>query len=616
MHDDPAPDPSDDALPDEKTAILAPATEIPGAQETGLIGRYQLCYELASGGMARVYLARVAGVGGFEKLVALKRIHPHLAEHTEFVDMFLDEARIASRVDHPNVCTVFDFGHAGGEYFIAMEYLLGETLQRVWRHVLRDPELARSPRWYTLALRIIAEACEGLHAAHELRGDDGALLEVVHRDVSPANIFVTYEGAVKIVDFGVARAADRLHTTTTGQVKGRFAYMALEQARNQGVDRRADVWSLGVVLWELLTGMRLFDRDNDATTMMAVLEGNIPAPSVVRPGLPPVLDEVVLRALRADRTERYASAREMGRALERTLTKLGATVGKVELADLMALEFESEREAREQMIVEARRMQAGRVLKAPQDSAKAVPPVPALSDDDARRAGTRSPRAAGDLEQDADLRRTPIATLPVIDGAARRRRRLALGLAATVVAGAGALTAFGSLGGSSAAHDPAPSAATSLPAIVPVAVGTPASPRPAPSVEPASPPSPDGPSPAPDAEPTAAPRPDATPELARDVPAPPSDARTAPRAPRAPRVTASRDVRASAEPAFVNVATPGGWADLYLRGAKVGRSPTRLTLPPGRHVIDLRPFGTQPPQRATVTAASGETARVSVPVHP
>jgi hypothetical protein len=149
-----------------------------------------------------------------------------------------------------------------------------------------------------------------------------------------------------------------------------------------------------------------------------------------------------------------------------------------------------------------------------------------------------------------------------------------------------------------------------------VAVGTPASPRPAPSVEPASPPSPDGPSPAPDAEPTAAPRPDATPELARDVPAPPSDARTAPRAPRAPRVTASRDVRASAEPAFVNVATPGGWADLYLRGAKVGRSPTRLTLPPGRHVIDLRPFGTQPPQRATVTAASGETARVSVPVHP
>ena len=611
-------DSSNDARPDEKTAVLAPAAEVPGAPETGLIGRYQLCYELASGGMARVYLARVAGVGGFEKLVALKRIHPHLAEQSEFVDMFLDEARIASRVDHPNVCTVFDFGHAADEYFIAMEYLLGETLQRVWRHVLRDPEFARSPRWYTLALRIIAEACEGLHAAHELRGDDGALLEVVHRDVSPANIFITYEGAVKIVDFGVARAADRLHTTTTGQVKGRFAYMALEQARSQGVDRRADVWSLGVVLWELLTGMRLFDRDNDAATMMAVIEGNVPAPSVVRPGLPPVLDEVVLRALRADRTERYASAREMGRALERTLTKFGATVGKIELAELMALEFESEREAREQMIVEARRMQAGRVLKAPQDSAKAMPPVPTLAGDGARHSGATGPRPSKGAEEDADLRRAPIATLPWLGGAAGRRpRHVAFVIAAflCVCLGVGALGVVATRGSGSSAREAAPAEGTTVAAVPPVTVGAAATAGPAArtgraSADPAAT-RPDAPAPAPVDGTATTPSADVPP--ARSAPAAPVAARVTPRPPRA---ASPREGRTDAGPALVNVSTPGGWADLYLRGVKVGRSPARLTLPPGRHVLELRPFGTQPPQRATVDAASGETARLSVPVHP
>lgn len=141
-----------------------------GGTDTGLIGRHQLCFELASGGIAKAYLVRVEGVGGFEKLVALKRLHPHRAEHKEFVDIFLDEARIASRVEHLSVCTVFDFGSAGGEYFIALEHLLGETLQRLWRRVLKDPTLSRAPRWYALALRIVAEASEGLHAAHELRG--------------------------------------------------------------------------------------------------------------------------------------------------------------------------------------------------------------------------------------------------------------------------------------------------------------------------------------------------------------------------------------------------------------------------------------------------------------
>ena len=318
------------------------------------IGRYQLCFELASGGMASVYLARAGGSPGFEKLVALKRIHAHLASEQSYVEMFLDEARIASQITHPNVCSVFDFGEVDGEYFIAMEYLVGEPLSRVHRRVLANADERTSPLLPARMARIIAQACEGLHAAHELKGTDGESLHVVHRDVSAENLFVTYDGGAQVVDFGIAHARQRMHHTDAGQVKGTFPYMAPEQMTAAPVDRRVDVWALGAVLWELLTLRRLFLRDNDVNTMYAVLSSEIKPPSEYRSDVSPELDEVVLKALKRNPDERWQTAREMGKAIRRVLAQEEQLVGPAELADWMA-ELFPEGEARKRRLMDIAR---------------------------------------------------------------------------------------------------------------------------------------------------------------------------------------------------------------------------------------------------------------------
>jgi len=201
-------------------------------------GRYRLCYQLAAGGMATVYLARAVGPGGVQRPVALKRIHPHLAKRRAFVEMFLDEARIASRINHPNVCTVLDFGEHEGSYYLAMEHLLGESLNSVIHFIARREDLLGSTRWRALAARIIADACEGLHAAHRLKDPEGRPLEVVHRDMSLHNIFVTYAGAVKVLDFGIAKLLDAalspLVATRSGALIGTPLYMSPEQAAGTG----------------------------------------------------------------------------------------------------------------------------------------------------------------------------------------------------------------------------------------------------------------------------------------------------------------------------------------------------------------------------------------------
>lgn len=314
----------------------SPFSTVPQPTAPKQIGRYQLCFELASGGMASVYLARAdGGAPGFEKLVALKRIHPHLSSETDYVEMFLDEARIASRITHANVCSVFDFGDVDGEYFIAMEYLVGEPLARVQRRVVANAEQRTSPLLPARMARVIAGACEGLHAAHELKDDQGEPLNVVHRDVSAENLFVTYDGVVQVVDFGIAHASKRVHHTSAGQVKGTFPYMAPEQMTAAVVDRRVDVWALGAVLWELLTLRRLFLRDTDVNTMYAVLSGEIRPPSDYRKDVPPELDEIVLKALQRNPEERWQNARDMGKALRRFLAKQDDLVGPAELADWM-----------------------------------------------------------------------------------------------------------------------------------------------------------------------------------------------------------------------------------------------------------------------------------------
>src|SRR6201996_1961668 len=229
---------------------------------TFFLGRYRVVDEIGVGGMASVHLARMDGPGGFQKWVAIKKIHPHLVEDESFVQMFLDEARVAARISHPNVATVFDLGKHDETYWIAMEYLHGEPLREVMR---RTEELA-APMPPEIGCRVIADAAEGLHAAHELLGKNGEKLGLVHRDVTPHNLFVTYEGTTKVVDFGIAKFSSRMSSTRAGTLKGKLAYMSPEQVHGEQIDRRTDLFALGVVLWELTTGQRLFRSESDLDT--------------------------------------------------------------------------------------------------------------------------------------------------------------------------------------------------------------------------------------------------------------------------------------------------------------------------------------------------------------
>ncbi len=295
---------------------------------TYFLGDYRVVDEIGIGGMASVHLARKDGAGGFQKWVAIKRIHPHLVEDDQFIHMFLDEARIAALISHANVAQVFDLGEDAGTYWIAMEYLHGEPL----REVMRAVEEGGPRMGFEIASRIIADACEGLHAAHDLRGKGGEPLNLVHRDVTPHNLFVTYEGTTKVVDFGIAKVAGRLSSTRAGTLKGKLAYMAPEQVRGQEIDRRTDIFALGVVLWELTTSQRLFRMDSDLETLEKVQACQVQPPSTIVDGYPSDLEAIVLRALAKDREKRFQTAREFSRALQQFIVRRGALVGPEEVA--------------------------------------------------------------------------------------------------------------------------------------------------------------------------------------------------------------------------------------------------------------------------------------------
>ena len=360
----------DGAVTEAKAPTPGGESDMPERAQAERIGRYQLCFELASGGMATVYLAKSDGVARFEKLVALKRIHPHLAKERDYVEMFLDEARIASRITHANVCTVFDFGEAEGEYFIAMEFLVGEPLSRLYRRVATNLDQRKSPQLPTRMARMVSDACEGLHAAHELKDANGDLLNVVHRDVSARNLFITYDGVVQLVDFGIASARQRVHNTSTGQVKGTFPYMAPEQMTAGVADRRIDIWALGVVLWELLTLKRLFRRDTDVNTMYAVLSDEIRPPSDYRPEIPRELDEIVLKALQRNPEDRYQTARDMGQELRKFIANQKHPIGPVELSDWMG-ELFPQGEVRKTQLMEIARLAKDIVPTLQQDDTSA-----------------------------------------------------------------------------------------------------------------------------------------------------------------------------------------------------------------------------------------------------
>ncbi|WP_438023736.1 protein kinase domain-containing protein [Sorangium sp. So ce233] len=273
-------------------------------------GRYESLRAIASGGMATVYLGRAVGAGGFERLVALKMMHPHIAAEPEFVAMFLDEARLAARVRHPNVVATFDL--VEDPLFLVMEYIEGPSLHLLLRTCAR----AKRPLPLGIALRIFLDVLAGLHAAHELTGSEGEPLHLVHRDVSPQNVLVGIDGVSRITDFGVARAETRLMSTRGNALKGKLAYMAPEQIRAQQIDRRSDVYSAGVVLWEMLTEERLFKADNDGALIAQILQGPPTGPRGVVPSVPAAIDLICLRALNTDPNDRFPTAAAFAEALE------------------------------------------------------------------------------------------------------------------------------------------------------------------------------------------------------------------------------------------------------------------------------------------------------------
>jgi hypothetical protein len=265
------------------------------------IGNYTILERLAVGGMAEVFLGRTAGVGGFEKLVAIKRVLPQFAGHTAFVEMFLDEARIAAKLNHSNIVQIFDLGRWEDSFYIAMEYVAGVGLMALHRHFLANQGCASGP----LAAYIVMNICTALDHAHTKRDSDGSPLNIIHRDVSPSNVMISFEGDIKLIDFGIARADQRLHETRVGDVKGKMGYISPEQLRGLKADVRSDIYSTGVVLLGLLTNR--FTRD---------WQPPLPAPSSLVDGVPPELEAVCVKAVAVDPDDRYQTAAVMGAALE------------------------------------------------------------------------------------------------------------------------------------------------------------------------------------------------------------------------------------------------------------------------------------------------------------
>ncbi len=276
------------------------------------IGRYALHTEIASGGMAAVHIGRLLGPVGFARTVAIKRLHPPLAKDPEFVAMFLDEARLAARIRHPNVVSTLDVVATEGELFVVMEYVPGESLARLLRVVRTNKEMVPVP----IAATIMVGVLHGLHAAHEARDERGEPLRIVHRDVSPHNILVGTDGDAHVIDFGIAKARGRMQVTRQGQIKGKLSYMPSEQLLGHGLDHRADIFAASIVLWEALTGQRLFQGVDDGEVYAKVLLGKVDPPSLYARGLSPSIDAIVLRGLARERNDRYSTAREMALALE------------------------------------------------------------------------------------------------------------------------------------------------------------------------------------------------------------------------------------------------------------------------------------------------------------
>ena len=615
------------------------------------LGRFTLCRELGAGGMATVYLSKMRLAAGMDRLVALKTIHGHLAKERTFVDMFLDEAKIASHISHPNVCSVYDFGDVDGIYYLAMEYLVGESLFDFVNAVAEDDGKELREALPFLAARVIADACEGLHAAHTLRGSDGKPLNVVHRDVSPQNLFLTYEGSVKVVDFGCAKALERVTQTNTGIMKGKVSYAAPEQLKqDDDVDRRADVWALGVCLWECLTLSQLFRRDNAIKTAMAVLEEPIPRASEGNAWVPEGLADIADKALRRNADERYQTAREMGKALRGFIARSGVPFESAEVAEWMRYLFEERYTRQRQVLSAVEKMEVSQVgpLAGLASSATALAERP-TDDDDPRAIADAPTRLAKQVSANDhrpkvsmpdDLAEEPVV-LPTRTG---RYVWTALILLALAAGGAYAYTQYrapihAALGIDDADAAPPEDVSDDTTGVTDVA--TPPAPgssgesgegadAPAPGAEgevetgasTAETPPPEGP-PSTTQRQNAAPTPSAAPRGRRRGSAETTSRRETPRTtpPPTPEPAAQdTPVQPTARLDFsqgpVLVRTRGGTAIVSLGGRQLGRTPLRTDLPVGTHTLRLVPVEGGSVQTVRVEVEWGSLTTIDVDLSP
>ena len=319
-----------------------------GAAFRETLGRFKVLARLGAGGMAEVLLAREPRPNGESRLLVVKRLLPHLQDEREQVQMFVDEASLAQHIDHPNVVRTYGFEEVDGLPVLLMEYLEGESASLLWK---RLPEIGIEPM---MAAWIVAAAARGLHAAHEATDEEGTPLNVVHRDVSPHNVLITYNGEVKLLDFGVARASGRDNKTQSGVIKGKPGYISPEQLLGPSVDRRADIFGLGIVLWELSTGERLFQRAHQLAVVQAVCHGEIPPPTSLVDDYPPELEKIVLRALSRKREDRYQTAEELHLALSEVLAQGDWAVdGQSHMGLLMLQQFGARRDEKRALIERA-----------------------------------------------------------------------------------------------------------------------------------------------------------------------------------------------------------------------------------------------------------------------
>jgi eukaryotic-like serine/threonine-protein kinase len=305
---------------------------------TERFGGYTLLEQIGVGGMAEVFLARHSGVEGFEKEIVIKRIRPHLSAIPSFVNMFLGEAKLAAQLNHPNIVQIYDLGKIKDSYFIAMEYIAGRDMSAV----IPKSKLTGIPFPVEYALKIASNVCEALYYAHTKTDALGMPLHIVHRDVSPENIRVAWIGTIKILDFGIAKAATTLHETKTGEIKGKLVYMSPEQVMGKDVDQRADIFSLGVVLYEWLTGLKLFSGENDLAIMNNIIEGKIYPPSYFRDDIPSEVESILMKALEKEPKRRYSNACDMQLDIDTYLAGCEFTPSNIHLANFMKQLFKDE----------------------------------------------------------------------------------------------------------------------------------------------------------------------------------------------------------------------------------------------------------------------------------